>query len=324
MLRKVTIKLLYPTFPLILLATVFPTTLLLLLSSARKRRGLTRLIGVKESWLWYVIQSLKILALLSFIVASGVPVRSVIAEKIVQGMVESEKLYSIVENLTAVHVIIVDESRSMLYTDGSNYTRFQYALKFIESYLDQLYPGDQVLIIGFAKDPVKICVGNASTCRGELEKLNPTKRYSNLSGALSYAYNYAEASQYPAIFVVVSDGVYNYGGDPYNVFLFVNQSGYPVLFVRVGLDHRANEFVSKLTTSGFKVFNINPHVEEAMDRESLMKLVSRTVRELRTEAFIRRRLLTIKIPVEERDLAPTLTLLVVGLVAYLTSRTEGF
>lgn len=318
------IKFLYPNLPILLLATLLPPVLLLLLFSILKRRNLTRLIGVKDSWLWYTIQSLKIVALISLILASGVPVRTYTVEKVVYGTVESEKLYSIVENLTAIHVIIVDESYSMLYTDGSNYTRFHYAMRFIENYLNHLHPSDQVLIIGFAKDPVKICLGNVSTCRGELRRLNPTKRYSNLSGALSYAYSYAEASQYPAILVVVSDGAFNYGGDPFNTILFINQSGYPVLFVRVGLDRRANDLVAKLVTNGFRVFNVNQYVEETMDKESLMKLISRTIRELRTEAFIRRRFLTIKIPVEEMDLTPTIVLLALGLLTYVTSRIEGF
>ena len=133
----------------------------------------------------------------------SVPVYSHVVEKYVPASTSSPQVISVLANLTALHVLIIDESKSMLYTDQGNTTRFQEALNFTIKYLSSLSKNDKVMIIGFAENPRKICIGTPKYCMLKLSKLEPGKEYTSISTAIGYAYTYADAAQYPAVFVIL-------------------------------------------------------------------------------------------------------------------------
>ncbi len=310
-----------PMYPWILDYTyiVLAVFISLFIYIAIRRRRVLKTVKAKDSILWYIVQIVKIVALILLFIALSVPVEIHTTYKEVQGLIEKNKVSSLVKNMTALHVLIVDESKSMLYTDGTNITRFTHALKFINNYLNALSKSDKVMIIGFAEYPRKICVGNITYCRSMLYKLEPGKKYSSISAAIGYAYTYVSASQYPAVFVIISDGAYNAGGDPYETIYQVNQSGYPVLFVRVGLDRRANKLETELESSNILVINVNQFTEKLVKQ-----LAKNAARELRVEAFIAKKLLEIKVLYHDINPYPTVSLLLGGLILFTISRIEGY
>lgn len=324
MKRFMTIKILYPETTLILALSVLPTAIILTYFSAVKRRVMLRMIRVKDSPLWYLFQSMKILSLILLILASGVPVNTYRVVKQMDVNVEERKLQDIIANLTVLHVVLIDESYSMSYVDISNMTRFELAARFVENYLNALHNRDHILLIGFAKEPRLICYGNVSVCRDRLKELSPTRRYTNIAGAITYAYTYVEASQMPAVILVVTDAAFTYGGDPYEAIFIVNKTGYPVVFVKIGFDNRGDRLVSDLVSSGIKVLYINKYVTESIDPGLLSKVMKDTVKELRGEAFVRRRYIVMNIPVEEKDITPTIAMLLISLVVFLLTRFEGY
>ncbi|MEM4431737.1 MAG: VWA domain-containing protein [Desulfurococcaceae archaeon] len=322
--RFMTIKILYPEVILILALSTIPPAIILTYLSAVKRRNVLRMIRVVDSPIWYFLQALKILSLSLIIIASGVPVNTYMVVKELDVGVAGRKLQDITVNLTALHVFLIDESYSMNYTDGFNITRFELAIRFVENCLNMLNDNDKVLLIGFAKEPRLVCYGNVSQCRVMLREFSPSRRYTDIAGALSYAYTYVEASQMPALIVVVTDAAYNYGGNPYEAIVMVNKTGYPVIFVKVGFDNRGDRLVSDLVSSGIKVLYVNPNVIESVEQSRLNEIIKNTIRELRGEAFIRRRFITMNLQVEEKDISPTLFLVSIALIIFLLTRLEGY
>lgn len=285
------------------------------------RRKTIKLIKVHDNWMWYVFQILKILAIITLFISLSLPVEvGIVYKKLYTGF-GREDISSIIYNLTALHVILIDESKSMLYIDNreDNITRFEYALNFTKKYLNSLAEHDQVMIVGFSEDARKICIGNASYCRSQLYKLSPGKKYTGLNTALGYIYSYVTAAQYPAVIVIVSDGAYNYGGDPYDTIVHINKTGYPVLFVRIGLDRRANGLVQRLESSNIKVISVNQFTEKLIDQ-----LAQDASREMRVKAFIAKKILEVKISYEDMNPYPTVALIVSSLVLFIVSRLEGY
>lgn len=297
----------------IILGTIF------FLYAYLNRRKLLKLIRTTDSIYWYIIQFLKILALILLFTSMSIPVASHIVEKYVPASPYSPEILNIVANITALHIIIIDESKSMLYTDQSNITRFEQAINFTIKYLRSLSNIDKVMIIGFAEEPRKICIGTPIFCLNKLSELEPGKEYTSISTAIGYAYTYANAAQYPAVIVIVSDGAYNKGGDPYDAIIEVNKSGYPVLFVRIGLDPRANNLILRLKESNIKTISVNDFTTNLID-----ELAKEASREMRIQAFIARKVLEVKVLYEEIDPTPTLALLVSSLILLLITRIEGF
>jgi len=284
-----------------------------------RRRKLLKIINVRDNIWWYLIQLSKIASITLLFISASLPIMVRSVTQTTTGAVDKEEVSTIVANMTALHVLIVDESKSMLYRDETNITRYERALDFVKMYLSSLSPYDQVMIIGFAEYPRKICIGNATQCMLKINDIVAGKKYSSISTAVGYAYTYVSAAQYPAVFVIVSDGAFNAGGDPYEAIRSINSSGYPVLFVRVGFDQRANDLMNRLETSGIKVIYVNQFTQSL-----IQKLVAEASRELRVEAFITKRLLEIKIVREETDPSPTFILISTSFLLFIASRLEGY
>lgn len=312
------IKLLHPEMINFTLITA-PLLIFLYIYVYFKRRYLLKLLRQKDNILWHIIQFFKIASIILLLVASAFPVYVETIRFTVRGDPEETEIKRIMYNMTALHVLIIDESKSMQYTDGTNITRFVRALNFTYEYMNYLSPKDKLLIIGFAEYPRKICLGNISHCRSKLPELAPDKSYSDLSAAIAYAYSYVTASQYPAVIVIISDGAYNEGGDPYDQIVSINKSGYPVLFVRVGLDRRADQLVNKLIASNIYVININQFTEKLLN-----KLTEDAARQVRLEAFISKELLEVVVSKEIVNPYPAVYLLVASLVLFLISHIEGY
>lgn len=322
--RLMTIKILYPETILVLSLSVLPTAIILTYFSAVKRRVLLRMIRIKDSQLWYLFQSMKILSITLLIIASGVPVNTHRVIKQMDVNVEEKRLQEIIANLTVLHVVLIDESYSMNYMDIANTTRFELATRFVESYLDALHSNDQVLLIGFAKEPRLVCYGNVSACRDKIGEFSPSRRFTNIAGAITYAYTYVEASQMPAVILVVTDAAFTYGGYPYEAISIVNKTGYPIVFVKIGFDNRGDRLISDLVSSGIKVLYVNKYVIEPIEPQLFNRIMKETVRELRGEAFTRRKYILMNIPVEEKDISPTIAMLLTSLLVFLLTRFEGY
>lgn len=312
------IKLLHPEMTNIMII-IIPILTLLYIYVYSRRRTLLKLLNQRDNILWHIIQASKIASIILLLLASTLPVSVQTIQFTVHGNPEETEIKRVMYNITALHVLLIDESKSMQYTDGTNITRFVRALNFTYRYMNYLSPKDKLLIIGFSEYPRKICLGNITFCHPKLLELSPDKRYSDLSAALAYAYSYVTASQYPAIIVIVSDGAYNEGGDPYDEIVSINKSGYPVLFVRIGLDKRADQLVEELTASNIYVININQFTEKLLN-----KLTEDAARQMRLEAFISKKLLEVKVSKEVVYPYPTIYLLVASLVLFLASRIEGY
>lgn len=283
-----------------------------------RRRRFVKQLGLSDSIYWYIIQLFKVMGIILLVLAMTIPVSIHIREKHLPLEELSPEVKSILENLTTLHVLIVDESLSMLYIEEANTSRYNYVVEFIEEYLKQLPINDIVLITGFAEDSRIICVGKPSYCIGKLSEIKPGRNYTNIDEALGYAKTYADASQYPSVFIVVSDGVYTKGGDPINTVLFINET-YPVLFVRIGLDPRANNLVLRLQETGIRVLSINRYT-----KLTIFQQLPRIVEEMRIQSFITKKILEIKTIYEDTDPYPTLLLITTSCLLFVASRIEGF
>ncbi len=312
------IKLLHPE----IIPYIIPLIIALILAYLyvyMKRRRILRITMNKDHILWHVIQLLKITSIILLLIAAAMPVHIGKVEQVVPGNPEKTEIRNIIYNITALHVLLIDESKSMMYKDNTNTSRYILALNFTYEYLKHLSPKDKLLIIGFAEYPEKICLGNITYCKIRLSQLRFDKRFTDISDALAYAYSYVTAAQYPAIIVIISDGAYNEGGDPLNDIVSINKSGYPVLFVRVGLDPRADKLVNELINSKIYVINANEYTEKLIH-----DLARDAAQKLRLEAFIAKKLLEVKITREVIDPYPTIILLILGLATYVSSRIEGY
>lgn len=285
---------------------------------AIRRKKFIKRIGLSDNIYWYIIQFAKITAAIILVSAMSMPVSARIYEKHLPLEELNPGIRNILENLTVLHVVIVDESISMLYMDENNVQRSIFAFEFIENYLKNTPFNDIVLIIGFADKPRTICVGKPSYCLKMLGEIKPGRNYTDIVEAVDYAKKYADASQYPSIFVIVSDGAHNRGGDPVETLTSVNKT-YPVLFTRIDLDPRANSIVLKLQENGIRVFSMNKYT-----RLLIAEKLPSTIHDLRLVSFISKRLLEVRTTYEDYDPYPTMLLLITSCILLVASRIEGF
>ena len=312
------IELLNPSM-IYLVPVVSVIALTLYILAYREKKKITQATGSVIDYKWHIIQVLKVLALILIVIASTVPVQEKMIEENVIGQFTPEELKRHVFNISALHVILVDISRSMSYKDEDNTTRLEIALDFVKTYLNLLSRNDLVMLIEFAKEPRRICIGNVSVCISSVNKIRGYENYTSITNALVYAYDYAKAAQVPAIFVIVSDGAYNYGGNPIDSIVMINKSGYPVLFVRVGLDPRANDFVTELEANNIKILNANKYTFNSL-RETIMHLSW----ELKVDAFARKGNVQVIVEKKEFDPYPTLVLVALAAILFIASRIEGY
>uniref|UniRef100_A0A7C4D9B4 VWA domain-containing protein n=1 Tax=Staphylothermus marinus TaxID=2280 RepID=A0A7C4D9B4_STAMA len=285
---------------------------------AFRRKRFMKLIGLKDSLHWYLIQFIKLTALILIVLALSTPVSIHLREKYFFVEEIGSEFKNVLENLTVLHVLIVDESLSMLYTDGNNNSRINYAIDFIEKYLKHVSLNDLVMITGFAENSEIKCIGRSSYCLEKLSSIRAGRNYTDIAGAIDFAKTYADASQYPSVFVIISDGVHNKGKDPFEKIISVKEY-YPVLFVRIGLDPRANNFVFRIQESGVRSVSMNVYTNQ-----TVLQQLPIIIDELRLESFIAKKILRIKTMYEEYEPYPILFLLLTSCVLIIISRIEGF
>lgn len=285
---------------------------------AIRRRYFIKQLGLSDNTYWYIIQLLKIIALVLLVFAITTPVSIQIREKYLPIEELNPEIKTVLKNLTVLHVIIIDESLSMLYTDEYNIPRSNYSIEFVRKYLEYVQNNDIAMIISFAEEPRIICTGKSSFCNELLIRIRFGKNYTDIVKAIYYAKVYADASQYPSVFIIVSDGAHNRGGDPVEAITSINKT-YPVLFTRICFDPRANYLIYKLQESGLKVISLNMYT-----KQSIYNQLPDIINDLRLKSFIAKKILEVKTIYEEADPYPTLFLLITSCVLIIVSKIEGF
>lgn len=198
-----------------------------------------------------------------------------------------------VTGMPVMHILLLDESKSMGYTDGAlgGSTRMEEARGFIEEYLNSL-GDDNVTIILFSANLTTLCEG-VEQCLSSIQTVKPGRKYSAIGDALTVAALKASISRIPSVIVLVSDGGWNYGADPRDVARTLGNAT-PVIFVRVGSDPRAAVLREAAGLGGYKLYNI-----DEFSLKALKDLVDEVRREARYEALRAAGIATVNVP--DRD-----------------------
>ncbi len=283
------------------------------------RRKLLQMTNSRDNIYWYIFTGLKILLLIILFLAAASPVELRTRVVNVTGTAVLEEAKSIMVNVSMIHAVLIDVSKSMLYTDNDNITRFQEALNVAKDYLRLLSnTSEKVMLIAFSGTVNKTCICSPATALKKLDSLKAGEKYTSISAALTYTLNYLRAAQLPAVIVIISDGANNYGGEPYNAFLEANESGYPVVFIRVGFDERANSLIYWLQLHGFRVYSYNEYT-----RSVFKDLLKKEIWEIRVDAFHAKNLLQLETRIQEVDPSPTILLLTIAIILAVVIKLEG-
>ncbi len=215
-----------------LLLTLAPTLPMLLLLWARSRGSVRRVLSLVGGRISRILTGLHLLRIIAAVMlamsAAGVYTVSVVY--VDANSVPAEYL----AEARAIHVILIDDSRSMSYREGL-YTRLDQAKKIVREYLESMGPGDRVIIYSFHSRVEKLCEGTPQECIGALDLLTGSKRYTALGTAIGQI-QAARSAGLPVVGVVVSDGGHNYGPPPDSVARGLGDA--VVALVRVGSDPR--------------------------------------------------------------------------------------
>ncbi len=202
-----------------------------------------------------------------------------------------------VTGMPAMHILLLDVSKSMGYTDSAlgGSTRMEAAKGFIEGYLNSL-GDDNVTIILFSANLTTLCMG-VEQCLSTIGTVEPGRRYSAIGDALTAAALKASITSVPSVIVLVSDGGWNYGADPRDVARTLGNTT-PVILVRVGSDPRATILVETARLGGYKLYNI-----DEFSMKALKDLVEEVRREARYEALRAAGMATVDVPDKDYTLS---------------------
>ncbi len=297
-----------PYMLLLVIPVVFYISLLYWKTS-NHRRILSRTLGFKNSRRILLFNILKILVPVIIVVALANPVL-IIEDKIMVRSVSDAFKHS--SRLPVQFIILIDVSPSM---HRDNY--LGEAVNVVKEILGLLNNTDKVVIAVFGGYVEKIydgTPGNASKILPNI--LSYEIKYTSIDNAVSWGYSYGKASHIPSAIIIVSDGADNYGGDPVETVKAVNESGTPVLFVKIGDDPRGVDLYSKLSLMGFKV--VEPG---GISEELLRNLLMSVITEARLNAYKARGISYITIRVE--DYTPTISSLLIATILLVLTRLEG-
>ncbi len=258
--------------PLILIPLVYTILYILVYRSNRVLNRLVNIMsGSVNNFLRNTLLVCKLLIPLLIILILAKPV--IVYNERIPINVETDVLkYN--NKLPVEHIVLLDISKSMSYMEGAS-TRLDLAKDFIKKYLENLGSKDSVSIVLFSGNVTLYCRGYASDCINNVSSIEGFEKYTAIGDAVTYAVGRSKASGTPSVIVVVSDGANNYGSNPVNAIIDANESKAPVVFIRVGLDPRANGLVSRLRDHGFKVYSINDFSYNIIN-ETIQKIVSYT------------------------------------------------
>ena len=221
-------------------------------------------------------------------------------------------LYKYSGELPINYIVLVDVSPSMHRTHV-----LEQAVKIVEQIIDSLNESDHLILAIFGGIVEKVYEGPPHNGSYVLPLIsNRTILYTSIADALAWALSYSRASKKPSATIILSDGANNYGGDPVDTAIVLNQSGVPVLFINVGNDPRGVKLYSRLITRGF-------HVVDASNLEidELKNLVKGLMYEVKFEALQGRG--QVYVIVRSRSYLPTHLLIVSSLIVFIVSRLEG-
>jgi Mg-chelatase subunit ChlD len=282
----------------------------LLLLRARRRRGdYIRILGGRVSRLTWLTEAGRVVGLAMLALASGTPYVSTV-DYVEVSPSDLEALRSV----GALHVILVDNSRSMGYRDGPR-ERIEVARGFIESYLSQLNSSERVEVYSFSSTARLLCSGSPLDCLAALEGLDASERYSAVGTALGVGVARVEAADEPALVVLVTDGASNYGPDPRDVARGIAAStggSVPVAVVRVGSDPRAGALEEAAAIMGARLYEAGSSAGDVIEDLAGEVYVSVKYEALEARASTR-------VQVESRDYTIHWILIALGLAILLAS-----
>ncbi len=291
---------------LALVALILPVSLMLL--KARENRvRLQQLFEVNVSRLGRGLEALRVAALLTLILVAATPYY----ERTVRREVQLEHIDQL-SGKEVLHVVLLDVSRSMTYSLGSR-SRFDAAVSTLERYFSSLTPNDRVHLAVFSSSVRAACEGRPADCLKALRDLAAGERFTAIGDALLYALSVSDAAGLPAVVVLVSDGVNNYGSDPLQVAALFKDRGLPLAIVSVG-DQGIIPQVAE--AAGAEVYVVNEFTAEAVEG-----LAARVAREARYSALLARG--EAYIEGVERSYEPTRILSAVALLLVVSALVDG-
>ncbi len=299
--------------PLLLIPVVY-TILFMIMARSRRFLGkaITSMEGRVNRFANYLLTACKFLIPLLLILVLAKPV--FVSYRVVPITLSSEVIEHNAK-LPVAHVILIDVSKSMSYQEGG-VTRLELAKEFVADYLKYLGPRDRVVVAVFCGNVTTYCRGYARECLLNITGVSCCCRYTAIGDAIAYAIGNYRATDMPNVIVVVSDGANNYGGDPVDAALVANESRLPVVFIRVGVDPRANELIARLKDANVKVFSVNQFSFDMID-------------DIAKEAFREAKFSALKasgkafIIVEDYDFTPIDILLVATIALLIVIGLEG-
>lgn len=291
---------------LVLAALALPVFLMLLKARNNKVR-LQQLFELSISRLNLGFEALRVAALLALIFTAAVPYY----EYAVRRQVQLERIDQLSER-KVLHAILLDVSKSMTYSYGLK-TRFDTAVEALKGYFSSLTPSDRVHLAVFSSSVRTVCDGPPADCMKALEDLAAGERFTALGDALLYAISISDAAELPAVVVLVSDGVSNYGSDPVQVAALFKSKGLPLAIISVGSQGVIPQ-VAEVAEA--EVYTVNEFTVEAIE-----SLAAKAAREARYSALLAKG----EACIEEvrRSYEPARTLSVIALLLAVSAMIDG-
>ncbi len=234
------------------LLLVLPILVLVLLLSWLRLRGLatslSRVLPPADASPGALVQlALRLAAVTAILLAAANPYTVAYQRVSVE-----EANTTILLQLPLTHVIVLDVSRSMLYTDGG-VPRLEAAKRFLEAYLHQAQK-DGVEVYVFSSTTRKLCSG-AKACIEALSGLRGGEDYSAVGDALVAGLIVAKRAKGPSIVLLVTDGAWNKGANPIKVLENLpERDRRRLVIVRVGSDPRGLPFFRRAEELGVRVY----------------------------------------------------------------------
>lgn len=286
---------------LMLIALILPV-LFVLLNSRKNRVRLQQFFEVSVSRLSFGLEGLRVAALIALIIAAATPYY----EYTVRREVPVEQIDRL-SGKEVLHVILLDVSRSMTYGHGTR-TRFEAAVEVLQKYLSSLTPSDRVHLAVFSSSVRRVCDGRPADCLHALEGLAAGERYTAIGDALLYALSLLDVAAEPAVVVLVSDGVNNYGSDPVQAAELFNAKGLPMTIISIG---GLGVLPQIAKAAGAEVYTVDEFTVEAVE-----SLAAKAAREARYSALLARGEAYVEEAVRSYEPARILSILALILVVF--------
>jgi len=211
--------------------------------------------------------------------------------------------YGTLARVRAVHLILVDDSKSM----GGD--RISIARDIVRMYLQVLGPGDHVIIYRFYGGQDLLCNGTPIDCMSVVDGLRGDMRYTDIGSALGLIQSYSRSSGIPVVGVLISDGGNNYGPDPMTVARGMDLKS--IALVRVGDDPRGGIMEAIAKAKEWKYY----HISGKPSKDLIRDLAETLYTDVKALAVASGGL----IPVEEASHAPSLILGFIALLMLMAS-----